>query len=290
MRYLVILLLFIAVSSKAQQLDSLSRDTLHDVELRLQGLGVNMIQSMEEDQRLLNARTFLITLSRALRIENSYYYKFDSVNCASIKYSPDNRFRIITWNIVLNNERFHYFGVLQFNPEYVKKLKDTTGFKSIVPLIDRSEQLELALDTTLSPNTWYGANYYKIVPFQKGKQTMYLLLGWSGANAMINRKIVDVLWFDGNLPRFGTPVFDMKEPRFKRPLSRMVWEFNNHASMTLKYSEKKKYLIYEVVLPVKPQDYGHPETYLPDGSFEYMMLNKGIWEKQKGILRDFDIE
>ncbi len=285
-------LFFVAITTTAysQQIDTLSLDTLHDAELRLSGLGTNMIQSYEEEVRMLNARNFLITLGRTLRIKGSYYYPFDSLTCASFQYSPDNRFRLITWNIVLNNGTFHYFGVVQLNPEYMKKIKDTTNLRPYYPLIDRSVKIENALDTTLSADYWYGANYYKIIPVQRGKETYYTLLGWNGSTDMSNKKIADVLFFENNKPKFGAPIFDIKDARFKRPLSRMVFEFHNDATMTLRYSSKKKYLIYENILPPRPQDYGHPETYLPDGTFEYMIFKKGIWEKQNGILRDFDLD
>jgi hypothetical protein len=289
-RFLLILILLGAGFARAQHLDSLTMDTLHDAELRLSGLGTNMIQSYEENVRMLNARNFLITLSRALRVRNSYFYRFDSLDCASFMYSPDNKFRIISWNVALNSGTFHYFGVIQLNPEWMKKIKDTANLRNYYPLIDRSEQLENALDTTLGQDHWYGATYYKIIPVNSGKQVFYTLLGWNGATEMTNKKIVDILYFENNKPRFGAPMFDMKETRFKRPLSRMIFEFSNAATMTLKYSEKKKYLIYEVVLPPRPQDYGHPETYLPDGSFEYMLFKNGKWEKQPGLLKDFDLE
>ena len=276
--------------AQAQQVDSLSRDSLHDAELRLSGLGTNMIQSFEEETRLLNAKNFLITLSRALRVKDSYFYKFDSLNCASFMYSPDNKFRIITWNIVLNSGRFHYFGVIQLNPQYMHKIKDTTNLRSVYPLIDRSELMENPLDSILDQNHWYGANYYKMIPVERNKQTYYTLLGWNGATNMTNKKIVDVLYFENNKPKFGTPIFNMNEPRFKRPIKRMVFEFSNSATMTLRYSDKKKYLIFETILPPRPQDYGHPETYLPDGSFDYMIFKKGLWEKQTGMLKDFDLD
>lgn len=270
--------------------DSLSYDTLHDAELRLMGLGTNMIQSGDESTRLFNGRSFLITLSRALRIKNSYFYRFDSLNCASILYSPDDAFRIITWNVVLNNESFHYFGVIQLNPIFMKKVKDTSNLRSVYPLIDRSSQIRNPMDTTLGPEYWYGATYYQIIPVLNKGKTAYTLLGWNGSTMMTNKKIVDYLYFDQNRPRFGAAVFDLKDPRYKRFPSRLIFEFSNQATMTLKYSVKKKYIIYESVVPPRPQDYGHPETYLPDGSFDYLIYKKGIWEKQTGVLRDFDLE
>jgi hypothetical protein len=287
----ILLLLFFAttVVSAQQKIDSLSLDTLNDSRLRLMGMGERMIHSRDEQERLLNGRNFLITLGRSLRIKNAYYYEYDSIPYMSILKSPDNRFRIISWNIALNDGRFHYFGVIQLNPSYISSLNDTSNVKNFYPLIDRSFAIKNPLDTTLGPDYWWGAAYYAIHKCEYKNKTYYLLFGWNGSTHMTNKKVVDVLHFENNLPRFGSPIFSMNEARFKRPLKRLVYEFSNKGTMTLKISNKKNYLIVENIVPPRQQDYGKPETYLSDGSFEYFIWKKGMWEK-KGLLKDFDIE
>lgn len=287
--YLVVITCLFVVYAKGQVKDSLSRDTLNDLQVRMMGLGERMIQSGDEEERLTSGYHFIKHMNYALRVGGSYDFKFDSLKSISIIYAPDNAFRIITWNLVLNNGRFHYYGVVQPNPELRKKIKDTSNIRPFYPLIDRSALIKNAMDTTLDQNFWWGATYYKIVLYQYKKQTRYLLFGWNGHTAMSNKKVVDVLTFEKNKPVFGKPIFDIGLPKVA---SRMVFEFSNDATMTLRYEEKKGYLIYESVVPTRPQDYGHPETYLPDGSYDYLILNKktGIWVKQKGPLKDFDME
>lgn len=276
------------LTAKAQTLDSLSRDTLNDLQIRMMGLGERMILSYDEDERLTSGYHFLKHMNYALRVQGSYYYKFDSLKSVSIIYSPDDAFRIITWNLVLNEERFHYYGVIQLNPEKTKKLKDTTNLRPFYPLIDRSQFIRNALDTTVDNNYWWGATYYKIIPVTYKKQTYYTLLGWNGSTRMSNKKVVESLYFEKNKPYFGAPIFDIN---LKKVIKRMIFEFSNSATMTLRYEDKRGYLIYESVGPTRPQDMGHPETYLPDGSYDYMIFNKktGIWEKQQGMLKDFDL-
>ena len=288
MKYLFVLLVLYSFGCKAQQLDSLSRDTLNDLQIRMTGLGERMILSFDEKERLTSGYHFLKHMNYALRVNGSYYFRFDSLKSVSIVYSPDNAFRIITWNLVLNDERFHYYGVLQLNPENAKKIKDTSNLRPFYPLIDRSEQIKNVLDTTVDQNYWWGATYYKIIPVKYKKQTYYTLLGWNGHTAKSNKKVVESLYFENNKPLFGAPIFDL---HYKKPIKRMVFEFANNATMTLRYSEKKGYLIYESVVPTRPQDQGHPETYLPDGSYDYLLFNKktGIWVKQQGILKDFNL-
>lgn len=283
----VAVFLFCSGSAFSQQLDSLTLDTLHDAEIKLSGLGDEMINAPKEEDRFTSAYYFLRTMSRTLRVQGSYHYRFDSMKCASILYAPDNMFRIITWNLVTKTEKFHYYGVIQMNPEYIKKLKDTSNLRSFYPLIDRAEKMKNALDTTVGNEYWYGANYYKIILTNDKKKNYYTLLGWNGNNRMTNKKIVDVLYFENNKPFFGAPIFDLKK---KIIFKRLVFEFSNSAIQLLRYSEKKKFLVYENVSPTRLQDYGHPETYLPDGSYDFLIFKNGKWEKQPGILKDFDLE
>jgi hypothetical protein len=271
--------------ANAQQLDSLTLDTLHDAEIKLNGLGEEMINALKEEDRFTSAYYFIKIMSRTLRTQGSYNYTFDSVKAVSIIHAPDNAFRIITWNLVTKDESFHYYGVIQMNPDAVKKIKDTTNLRSLYPLIDRSDKIKNPLDTTVSSDFWYGATYYKIILNTDKKQKYYTLLGWDGSTKMTNKKVVDVLYFDQNQPRFGAPMFDIKR---KKIFKRLIFEFSNTASMLLRYEEKKKILVYENVSPTRLQDYGHPETYLPDGSYDYLIFKKGIWEKQPGILKNFD--
>jgi hypothetical protein len=289
MKYVLILILGCSLGVHAQTNDSLSRDTLNDLQIRMMGLGQHMILSESENERLTSGYHFIKHMNYALRVKGSYNFKFDSLKSISIIYSPDNVFRLITWNLVLNDGRFHYYGIIQYNPDYTKKLKDTSNLRPFYPLIDRSEKFTNVLDTTVDHNFWWGATYYKIIQVKSKKQTYYTLLGWNGHTAISNKKIIESLYFDQNKPMFGAPIFDL---HYKKPIKRMVFEFSNQASMTLRYAEKKGYLIYESVIPTRPQDHGHPETYLPDGSYDYLIFNKklGMWIKQEGILRDFNIE
>jgi hypothetical protein len=289
MKYVLILLFALSYTAHAQIKDTLSRDTLNDLQIRMMGLGEHMILSESENERLVSGYHFIKHMNYALRVNGSYQFKFDSLKSISIIYSPDNVFRIITWNLVLNEGRFHYYGIIQYNPDYTRKLKDTTNLRPFYPLIDRSEKFTNVLDTTVDNNFWWGATYYKIIPVKYKKQTYYTLIGWNGHTAISNKKVVESLYFEQNKPVFGAPIFDLQ---YTKPIKRMVFEYANKASMTLRYEEKKGYLIYESVVPTRPQDQGHPETYLPDGSYDYLIFNKkkGIWEKQKDILQNFNME
>jgi hypothetical protein len=186
----------------------------------------------------------------------------------------------MTWNVASDDEHFMNFGVIQMNPTKIKREQKMFNMPSYFPLIDRSDSIDKVFYAETDADHWYGAIYYKILKTQTQKGTYYTLLGWDGATNKSNKKIMDVLFFKDNEPYFGAPIFDIKT---KQPLYRMIWEFNNNATMTLRYEEKRKLLIYENIIPPKPDNVGMYETYVPDGSYDYMIWNGKVWEKQKGI-------
>ena len=289
-KYLFLMMAFLGVTffvnaqKQKPKLDSLSLDSLRDYEIRLSGLCYSMVRDFEEDARITSGKNFIRQMGRALKVSNSYYYPFDSLKNVMILHAPDDLFRIITWNVATNDEKFRYFGVIQMNPEKLVKLnKKEVLFENIYPLIDRSDSIENFLFKQLPPNFWFGATYYKMVKTTFNKADYYTLLGWDGAAAETNRKVVDVIRFQKGQPVFGAPIFDLKR---KATYSRLVYEFNNQATMTLRYDEKRKYLIYENIVPDKPENAGFFQYYYPDGSFDYLIWKNGVWEKQAGFLEN----
>ena len=274
------------------RIDSLTYDSLMEISLRMEELGKRMITSFDEKERLTSAHQFVKHMVKALRIPNSYFFELDTVKNISILYSPDQHFRIITWNLALNNEQYRNYGVLQLNPDYMKKLKDTTNLRSYYPLIDKSDKIKNLMDTTFDNEHWFGALYYSIDMSTYQKQPFYLLLGWDGNTMLSNRKVVECLYFENNIPMFGKAVFDLKDNRYKKPLKRLVFEYNNQANMVLRFETTKGILVQENVAPPRPQDWGKPETYVPDGSYDFYKFNKktGLWEKQKDMLKEFDMQ
>jgi hypothetical protein len=174
----------------------------------------------------------------------------------------------------------------------MRTIKDTANLRSYYPLMDKSNQIKNVLDTTTTHEHWFGALYYKIEAVTYKKKNYYTLLGWDGNTILSNKKVVESLFFENNIPMFGVPIFDLKDARYKKPLKRMVFEFNNNASMVLRFETAKQILVQENVAPPRPQDYGHPETYVPDGSYDFYKFNKktGCWEKQPGMLKEFDMQ
>src|SRR5512143_1312153 len=56
-----------------------------------------IVNASEANQRFRADSTFIRMLVRSLKIPNSFYFPFDSLQTISKLYSPDSSFRIFTW-------------------------------------------------------------------------------------------------------------------------------------------------------------------------------------------------
>jgi len=215
-------------------------------------------------------------LTEALEFENSFNYAFDSLKTISILKSPDNYFRIFTWNLQKQDGSYDYFGLIQVNP------KKTKG-DNIIKLNNGHIKSSLSMSDVLMPEEWYGAHYYNIIQ-KKGKDRVYYtLLGWDGNNTITTRKIIDVLVFDAHgQPEFGAPIFHTHEEL----KTRFIMEYASYVSASLKYEKhflyqgknKKWMLVFDRVSPLSPHLVGHYQYYVPESdTYDAFIFEDGIW-------------
>lgn len=248
-------------------------DSLKYYETRMQTMSQDIILGKTQDERITAAYYFARNLLAALKQPNSYAHPFDSLKKhISILYSPDNKFRIFTWNLRFDNDSFAFHGVIQMN----RKELLLFGLYDKSPTINRPD-----MQVTDNKN-WYGALYYKILKNKRwlGK-TYYTLLGWDGYTRAANRKVIDVLTFDKKgEPKFGAPIFIMRGTKAQY---RVIFEYSDRASMTVNYLEKEEAIVYDHMVPPDPSLKGKYNTYIPDGSYDYLMFKKGAWRLNRKL-------
>jgi hypothetical protein len=247
----------------------ISDENLHQLNLKqdtLKRLGDSLVLSSNANVRLQSSQTFIRVLIRALKVDGSYNYPFDSLKRIVVLNAPDKKFRIFNWGTMLSDGSYRYYGTIQMNDR--KKLL-------MYPLVDYSDKIKNT-DTVTSNEKWFGALYYKIIQ----KKKYYYLFGWDGNTAESNKKLVDVLWFDGKKkPRFGAPqfVYDSKNEK-KRTLKRLMLEYREDAGITLNYDDNEKMIIYDHLIPPNDKAKGMYEFYIPDGSYEAFKYKSGKWK------------
>jgi hypothetical protein len=223
------------------------------------------IVNQELDLERKNANyTFIKTLVKALKVNNSFNYKFDSLKTISILNSPDNKFRIFSWFVENEDGSYRFYGAMQIN---------TGGPLKLFPLDDYSPLLTNPEDSTVSNTKWYGAQYYKIIPVY-GTKPYYVLLGWKGNTIESTKKVIDVLSFPDNKPELGLGVFDGNGKTRKR----VVFEYTRQASMLLRYVPEQNLIVFDHLAPPDIKSKNKPQTYGPDLSYDGYKLKNGRWQ------------
>jgi hypothetical protein len=280
---LLLAVLFIKPNTSHAQLDSLMRDSLRDYEIRIQGLAEQMVNNPDENTRITSIYFMIKNMVKMFKIPGSYYYPLDSVTSISVLYPDDKTFRILTWHLVLQDGSNRQYGVIQMNPDKIgkgKKKKQAQAEPALwFPLIDRSDSLQDAEHLSTDNEHWWGGHYYKIVTVKHKKKTYYTLLGYDGNNRFSNRKVIDVLSFEEGKPKFGSPIFKMKDQSELQ--SRIIFEFDEAAAMMMRWQPEESILVYDHLIPKDENSWNMKKFYVPDGSFDYLKYDKskGLWQQ-----------
>jgi hypothetical protein len=259
-------MLFLSVSLFAQKKTPMVVQPLpvftatHDSLLKLMAVWVN---DSDVFHRMEANGNFVKLLSRTLKQEQGFQFNLDTIKNVSCIYDPENTFRIITWMYLGYEGGYRHFGCIQFREN-----------NRIIPFTDRTEFLSLPEDTVLTPQKWFGATYYQLVPSGKKK---YLLIGFNKTEPFMNQKVLEVLDLTNpQQPVFGSPIFttDSAQKVFKY---RKVYAYSVMASMILRYEEEEKKILLDHLVPVEERFKGMYFNYIPDGSLDAFRMKKGKW-------------
>src|ERR1035438_1575359 len=80
----------------------------------LKKLGHEILYGETDSIRISSNQRFHDLFQKALDMDNSFLFPFDSVTNVSILTSPDNSFRLMTWNMpATDGSNFNYYGFVQ---------------------------------------------------------------------------------------------------------------------------------------------------------------------------------
>lgn len=183
-------------------------------------------------------------------------------------YSPDKKFRFYTWNIVLTDGTYKYYGIIQFNPG-----KDSIC--KIIELKDTSRNYKgKTVFEKFDKERWFGALYYEIVQKKVEGKRVYTLLGLHLKDLFSTERIIESLFFDekGD-PQFGLPIFDYG----LKMQSRVIFEYSINVTMGLKFDEKLQMIVFDHLSPQSPLYSGNFKFYGPDFSYDGLKFEKDKW-------------
>jgi hypothetical protein len=225
-----------------------------------------------KENRLQAAQKVEATLLRTLANRGSFEYPFDSLHSISIKNADDNRFRIFTWQIYVDENTYRYGGILQVNTKgkpKVFRLEDHTA-----DITDAPEQ------ETLTAERWHGALYYNIKSCIFEGKPHYILFGFNGLRFFEKRKLMDVLHFDkGGNPVFGAPLFVRKDGENAAvEKSRVILDYSAETSIRLNFDVEQDIIIFDNLIAMKGQLPNQGTVMVTDGSYSAYRYTGKFWE------------
>ncbi len=263
-KYLFISFLLSAVNLGFSQVDLAERELLLNTKLEALRAAKN-----DDDIETLNL-DFKNEMVSFLKLEGAFTYPISKLKTIALLDSPDKLVRIINWNLEYSDMSYSYCGFVMRWDEDKEELK-------ITELIDKVDPYTAKPTGVIDAKNWYGALYYKIIPIEYNGKIEYTLLGWDGGTTGSNFKIIDVLTFSGNNVKFGSPVFIKK----KEVLKRVVFEYSDKSSMSLKYEDKYGRIVFDHLSPESPTLAGVYSFYVPDFSYDAF-----LWENESWVLNE----
>jgi hypothetical protein len=110
------------------------------------------------------------------------------------------------------------------------------------------------------------------------RKTWYALLGFDFNTRFSHKKIVEVLHFDHNKPIFGASIETGKDQ-----VKRLIFEYSSEIVMSLRYNEKLQQIVFDHLSPMAPIFTGVYRFYVPDGSYDALRFNKGIFSLETDV-------
>ncbi len=256
-------LLFLSVNSNAQNSQQFDNQILNIKN------SLNILKNITTENEINLMEKHIDSLFiDILASENTFIYDFSDLkqNC-SVLFSDDKQMRIITWNIYFNSTgEYKYFGYIQY---FNKKDKKFFFYK----LNDKSATISNPENAILDDKKWFGCIYYDLVTQKVRKKTYYTLLGWDGNSLMTNRKIIEVLSFQNNKPKFGYD-FEINNKSIKR----IIFEYNKQVNMSLLWNKTKKMIIWDHLSPSESKFEGLYQYYGPDFTYNGLIFKKKEWQ------------
>ena len=192
-------------------------------------------------------------------------------NFSNLRYlgqitSSDSIIKIVTWNLVLNNEPGRYFCY------FIRKSPDGNA-NDVYSLTRSYDDKQILADTVYSQTDWYGALYYDIRPLYTDNGKCWVLLGINYSNPLLTRKVIEVLSFTReNKIIFGRRWFDSgKSLNFRH-----VLEYSARAIISLRFGSDNS-IVFDHLVPLPPSGNDNRLYYGPDYSYDAYIFKNGIW-------------
>ena len=233
----------------------------------LEELFDRLAENYNDNSRITINDSIMTILDSYVKSDTVFRHRFTNLRYLGQILSPDSLLKIITWNLVLENESGRYFC-------YFIRKQVPGGKNLIYRLSSNYNEVPIKTDTTYTESEWYGALYYDLKPYIIDNQHCWILLGIDYGNAFISRKIIDVLSFTlQDAIVFGRKWFVSGEDKKYRA----VFQYASYAMMSLKFRSDSS-IIFDHLVPFNPSLKEDRQYFGPDYSSDAYNLENGFWK------------
>jgi hypothetical protein len=261
--FILYLLLFIVLSTGSAK----SQVSVKDTPQVLEDLFDRLVGNYNDTSRIRINDSIEIIINSYARSDTVFTHKFTNLRYLGQIMSPDSMLKIITWNLVLENEPGRYFC-------YFIRKQESGKENKIYRLSVSYNENPVKTDTTYTGSNWYGALYYDLRPYMVDNKPCWVLLGIDYGNSFISRKIIEVLSF----PQQDSIVFGRKwfsSGNGKK--YRDIFEYASNAMMSLQFRSDNS-IVFDHLVPFSPSHKDDRQYYGPDYSFDAYNFENGLWK------------
>lgn len=228
---------------------------------------VDVMINAEQPQHRLEAQAQVHQRLRTiLQQPGAREMTFDSLRGIQIIVPEDSTFRLFTWQLMVSDSQYQYFGFIQ-------------------PMDDRLPFVELTDSRTLrseytahNQDTWYGALYYGVTVFEDaGGAPRYLLLGFNANDSGTNIKVADVMQYSDRGVQFGGEMFVYSDSLGTDIKSRIILEYADATAGRMQFDRERGILAFDHVITIFTDGPEAGPLQVPDGSYHGYELREGKW-------------
>lgn len=238
-----------------------------DVPQVLEELFDRLVGNYNDSARIRINDSIRVILDGYVKSDTVFTHRFTNLRYLGQIMSPDSLLKILTWNLVLENEPGRYYCY------FIRKQEPEKGNKIYRLSVNYNEN-PVRTDTIYTESNWYGALYYDLKPYIIDNKSCWVLLGIDYGNSFISRKIIEVLSFSSeDSIVFGRKWFSSGNGKKFRD----IFEYASNATMSLRFRSGNS-IVFDHLVPFSSSHKDDHQYYGPDYSFDAYIYENGFWK------------
>ena len=243
--------------AKAESELKLLFDKLYDLEDN-----ANKIQLFEEIDSIFNT---------ALSLPGSFEFAWHKLDKIGKLKSDDGVLKVFSWLMMINRNEYRYVSYFQLNGK--------KGKSSVYKLIPSGSFEVKDYDFVQKLDDWHAKIYYEIITSVYKRKTFYTLIGADYHDSRSTMKTVEVVAIQRGKPLFRKDQF-LDKGSVK---NRMIMQYSSDLSASVRYNSELNLIVFDHLVPLHPLYSGSYQFYGPDGSYDGLRFEEGMWVKEEDV-------